>query len=46
MKVKGISVFSGQPIEVEIKEGFIKNIHSLPGSGGTCQPHPISLSNW
>jgi len=33
MKIRGISVFSGQPIEVEIKEGFIKNINSLPGSG-------------
>jgi len=32
MKVRGISVFSGQPIEVEIKEGFIKNINSLPAS--------------
>ena len=33
MKIRGISVFSGQPIEVEIKEGFIENINSLPGSG-------------
>ena len=33
MKVKGISVFNRKPIEVEIKEGFIKNINSLPGSG-------------
>jgi len=30
MKVKGISVFNGQPIEVEIKEGFIENINLLP----------------
>ena len=32
MKVRGISVFNGQPIEVEIKEGFIENIDLLPGS--------------
>ena len=32
MKVRGISVFNRKPIEVEIKEGFIKNINSLPGS--------------
>jgi N-acetylglucosamine-6-phosphate deacetylase len=30
MKVKGISVFSEEPIEVEIKEGFIENISLLP----------------
>jgi len=32
MKVKGISVFNGKPIEVEIKEGFIENIILLPES--------------
>ena len=32
MKVRGITVFNEKPIEVEIKEGFIKNINSLPGS--------------
>ena len=32
MKIRGISVFSGQPIEVEIKEGFIENIILLPES--------------
>jgi len=46
MKIRGISVFNKKPIEVEIKEGFIKNIHSLAGSRGTCQYHPILLSNW
>jgi N-acetylglucosamine-6-phosphate deacetylase len=30
MKIRGISVFNRKPIEVEIKEGFIKNINSLP----------------
>ena len=33
MKVRGISVFNEKTIEVEIKEGFIKNINTLPGSG-------------
>jgi N-acetylglucosamine-6-phosphate deacetylase len=33
MKVSGISVFDGQPIEVEIKGGFIENIILLPESG-------------
>jgi len=32
MKVRGISVFNKKPIEIEIKEGFIKNINSLPKS--------------
>jgi len=32
MKVRGISVFNKKPIEVEIKEGFIENINSLPKS--------------
>ena len=32
MKVRGISVFNEKPIEVEIKEGFIENINSLPKS--------------
>lgn len=32
MNVRGISVFSGQPIEVEIKEGYIENINLLLGS--------------
>lgn len=32
MKIRGISVFNRRPIEVEIKEGFIENINSLPGS--------------
>ena len=33
MKVSGISVFDGQPIEVEIRGGFIGNIILLPESG-------------
>lgn len=33
MKVSGISVFDVQPIEVEIKGGFIENIILLPESG-------------
>jgi len=32
MRVRGISVFNEKPIEVEIKEGFIENINSLPKS--------------
>ena len=32
MKIRGISVFNEKPIEVEIKEGFIENINSLPKS--------------
>ena len=32
MRVRGISVFSGQPIEAEVKEGFIENINLLPKS--------------
>lgn len=32
MKIRGISVFNGKPIEIEIKEGFIENIDLLPGS--------------
>ncbi len=32
MKVKGISIFSEEPIEVEIKGGFIENINLLSGS--------------
>ena len=30
MKVKGLSVFTEKPVEVEIKEGFIDNINLLP----------------
>jgi N-acetylglucosamine-6-phosphate deacetylase len=33
MKIKGISVYNGKPIEVKIRGGFIENINSLPGSG-------------
>ena len=31
MKIRGISVFSGKPVEIEIEEGFIKSINLLPG---------------
>lgn len=30
MKVRGISVFTGKPMEVEIDDGFIRNINFLP----------------
>ncbi len=32
MKIKGVSVFSGKPLEIEIRGGFIENINLLPGS--------------